>query len=587
MIVLSNTKISRAYGGGGNDTITVGGGGDNVAEIYLDGGAGNDLIGWLTVNKSLSGYVFGGDGDDSVNGMSGNVRVEGGAGNDWYEATGAITVVYGVGDGRDTIAFAGETEGTQAIKGIHFKSGILPQHIKLTSNESGVVEIQIGVTGARITLLVSNSPVGFLGPNSPYSIGNITFEDRPGVVWTTADLRMTAKPVGDGTSQSLLGFEDIGDLIDGLGGNDTIKGFGGDDTLIGGLGNDSLDGGAGNDSLSGGAGADVLQGGSGVDVLIGGAGNDTYYVDNSSDVIVEAFGDTVDKVYASTSYKIPDHIDYAELTGTGNFTLTGNNTGAVLYGNAGSNLIVGGIGNDELGGGDGGIDTLQGGKGNDQYIIARPTDVVIEKANEGTDTALVLIDNYQLAANVERAYLIGASVVNAQGNELGNTIYGNGSNNLIFGNGGSDRLVGGAGNDTLYGGAGFDILEGGAGNDTYVNGVGDGMDVIKNTDAAGYDMLALRGANESQIWLTREGSDLGISVIGQDRVVYVTNWNTSPAARIDAIMLDSGKTLRADKVDALVQAMSAFAPPGGQQTSLPANYQAALGNVIAASWTSV
>src|SRR5690606_23794873 len=93
-------------------------------------------------------------------------------------------------------AFAGETEGTQAIKGIHFKSGILPQHIKLTSNESGVVEIQIGVTGARITLLVSNSPVGFLGPNSPYSIGNITFEDRPGVVWTTADLRMTASRWG-------------------------------------------------------------------------------------------------------------------------------------------------------------------------------------------------------------------------------------------------------------------------------------------------------------------------------------------------------------------------------------------------------
>jgi serralysin len=66
----------------------------------------------------------------------------------------------------------------------------------------------------------------------------------------------------------------LGDLINGLGGNDTIIGLGGNDQILGGAGNDRLYGNDGNDRLSGGQGDDRLFGGNGSDELIGGEGRD-------------------------------------------------------------------------------------------------------------------------------------------------------------------------------------------------------------------------------------------------------------------------------------------------------------------------
>ena len=48
-------------------------------------------------------------------------------------------------------------------------------------------------------------------------------------------------------------------------------------------------------------------------------------------------------------------------------------------------MLTGGAGNDTLNGG-GGADTLIGGTGNDTYVVDNAGDVVIETADEGTDT---------------------------------------------------------------------------------------------------------------------------------------------------------------------------------------------------------
>ena len=91
----------------------------------------------------------------------------------------------------------------------------------------------------------------------------------------------------------------VGDIIDGLAGNDQLQGDAGDDLLIGGPGLDILFGGTGNDILNGGqdddqlqgnAGDDLLDGGAGDDTLIGGAGYDRYVFlgDWGSDFVVDA-----------------------------------------------------------------------------------------------------------------------------------------------------------------------------------------------------------------------------------------------------------------------------------------------------------
>ncbi|MGO8077576.1 protease, partial [Rhizobium leguminosarum] len=76
-----------------------------------------------------------------------------------------------------------------------------------------------------------------------------------------------------------------------------------------------------------------------------------------------------------------------------------------------------------------------------------PPDLVIENANEGTDTVQTSLAAYSIAAliNVENLSHTGSANFTGTGNALANTI------------------TGGAGHDTLNGGAGADMMIGGAG----------------------------------------------------------------------------------------------------------------------------
>ncbi|HYD23278.1 MAG TPA: calcium-binding protein [Croceibacterium sp.] len=127
-----------------------------------------------------------------------------------------------------------------------------------------------------------------------------------------------------------------------------------------------------------------------------------------------------------------------------------------------------------LGEGDDAFDNLGGVQsggifgeaGNDTFYVDDQSVVLIELANEGTDTVIASSD-YQLGANVENLTLAaGAANLLGVGNELGNTIKGNSGNNILKSGAGSDTLNGGEGNDGLYFGAELtaaDSADGGAG----------------------------------------------------------------------------------------------------------------------------
>ncbi|MCY1280973.1 hypothetical protein D9M70_297690 [compost metagenome] len=150
----------------------------------------------------------------------------------------------------------------------------------------------------------------------------------------------------------------VGAFVVGTAGNEVFSGTAFNDQMQGLDGNDVLDGGAGDDVLEGGAGNDSLIGGAGNDTLIGGAGNDTYYVNVSSDVIVEGVGGGTDTVLSiSAAYTLGANVENL-------IHLGGNAT--VVTGNGLANVLRGGVGNDVLNGG-GGNDTLTGGAGNDIF----------------------------------------------------------------------------------------------------------------------------------------------------------------------------------------------------------------------------
>lgn len=188
------------------------------------------------------------------------------------------------------------------------------------------------------------------------------------------------------------------------------------------------------------------------------------------------------------------------------------------YGNALNNYIVASTDYadpaDDLGfgnyiDGQGGIDTLAGGRGSDTYVVDSASDLIVESQQEGTDVVRSNV-TYDLAtsdilnewtaqtySNVENLTLLDSKetivagrpvLTNLTGAALNIDGYGNSADNVLTGNTGNNRLEGRTGNDYLEGKGGTDTLVGGAGDDIYV--LSDASDVILENPGEGRDGIA-------------------------------------------------------------------------------------------------
>jgi Ca2+-binding RTX toxin-like protein len=429
----------------------------------------------------------------------------------------------------------------------------------------------------------------------PSSLANLTILDN------THSLMV----IGNALNNSIVGAHAI-ETINGGGGDDTLATGGGLDTLIGGTGSDtyiiefamvnvveragegtdtvraSVDftlpenvekltltgedningtGNSGDNTITGNAHDNVLNGGTGgLDTLIGGLGDDTYVVDHATVTVIEDADAGTDKVKASVTFALGANIE--------NLTLTGSNA-VNGTGNSADNAITGNDDDNTLSGGNGGVDTLTGGTGNDTYIVDHTTVTVIESTGAGTDTVRASIDFF-LGANFENLILTGSASINGFGNDLANVIEGNTGSNVLLGGDGADTLSGGGnadyllidGSDTaIDGGAGFDSVFvqtaapvtldmgassvewvlGNAGNDTfnaasqtgavYIYGMGgddtltgsafgdyldgvDGSDILEGGDGA--DLMLGNGGSDI---LRGQGGDDSIIELGGDSVI--------------------------------------------------------------------
>ncbi|MBK8121728.1 MAG: hypothetical protein IPK39_23230 [Sulfuritalea sp.] len=314
-------------------------------------------------------------------------------------------------------------------------------------------------------------------------------------------------------------------------------------------------------------GSDLLDGGSGADTLRGGVGNDVYAVDNSGDTVEEAPNAGHDLVRSSVSYALADNVEDLNLTGTADSDATGN---------AGQNQLVGNNGANRLDGGQG-RDCLVGGLGDDRYVVENPGDVTWENPTAGIDSVESSI-SWTLQANTENLTLTGSAAINGTGNADANSLRGNAASNTLNGN---------AGTDTLDGKAGTDLLLGGAGNDSYVFGRGYGSDTVRENDATPGNMDAaqfLAGIGADQLWFRHIDNNLEASIIGTTDSLTIESWYLGNQYHVEQFKTADNKLLLDSRVDLLVQAMAAFAPPAAGQTTLPPNYQDSLATVIAANW---
>ncbi|MBE9072706.1 Calx-beta domain-containing protein [Microcystis sp. LEGE 08355] len=216
--------------------------------------------------------------------------------------------------------------------------------------------------------------------------------------------------------------------------------------------------------------------------FLAGSSTATLTLNPTADNIVEPHETIGITLTSGTSYTIGTT---ATVTGTisnddgdpNNNELIGGSGNDSLGGLAGNDTIIGNAGNDTLNGG-AGVDSLIGNAGNDTYIIDDLNDVIVENANEGTDTVQTSINFDLTATNLENITLLGTDNLNATGNSFNNTLIGNDGNNLLQGLAGNDNLDGKAGNDTLVGGAGNDTYTIDAG-DTIVENANEGTDAVK------------------------------------------------------------------------------------------------------------
>ena len=464
--------------------------------------------------------------------------------------------------------------GSTGLNSVDFSA--IGQAIELTDNGDRFASVRnLGRDTGFSAELVEVGRVYGTNYNDIFRLGDYLRDIRAGA----GDDRLYAGSIsinvqmGDGDDRVYASAFD--DNLIGQDGRDLIYGYDGDDRLFGGNDNDRLYGGNGNDLIDGGNGNDQLYGGAGDDTMTGGAGGDRYDVDSVGDTVVERSGEGTDSVYSSISYTLGDNVERLYLVdGAGDLSGTGNGLSNRIYGNDGSNVLIGlggsdrlygeegadqlygGAGSDRLYGG-AGADVLDGGLGNDTYYVDDAGDVVIEGANGGFDFIESDV-SYAMGDNIERLR-VGRSggdvdgTGNAQGNELfggqgdnhlwglagddniqgqngddmldggaGNDrLYGGNGADLIYGGDGDDRLYGGAGDDLLIGGAGVDRVNGGAGADMFVFGPANGSQMIEDFEQ-GVDRVTVQGASFDDLEISSRGRGVEVS-FGADHVIYFAN----------------------------------------------------------------
>lgn len=529
-VIVARRGSHTITGGGGNDRVCGGQGHDRIfgggGSDWIEGAAGADVL----EGGNGSDHLFGAVGADLAIGNRGNDQIYAGAGdNDFVDG--------GLGD---DLVVGGSGSHDRVIGGVgndRLEGGPGDEDVLRGDHGSDLFD-----GGAGEHDVASFAVSGFDGP----------IEGGQGVV---VDLT-TGRASQDGTDR-LMGIEDVvgtafADFIRGNQSNNVLFGGGGDDRLLGlGVGDKAL-GGAGTDVCEGmeevdSCGTEARPSGPAVEVaLSGGAARGSLTVvareatgvpggpiesvptGFSAEAGFEAgewivmggpglfAGEGCAALGAQVRCPVSGKPDAVLLSGSGGndrFALAKSvpvSVEGILQGDAGSDYLLGGSGDDSLNGGarpsiSSVVEVLRGGAGDDaltngtvllgeagsDLIIASPCGGQRVEGGAGVDSASFARSYLEQGVQVRLGGFavfparrfggesvpagcpilgtspssIGSSIENVEGSPLDDVLIGDKSDNILLGRGGDDVVLGGGGNDFLVGGTGVDGMTGGLGND--------------------------------------------------------------------------------------------------------------------------
>jgi Ca2+-binding RTX toxin-like protein len=524
-------NISWVQGSNFADDINVGSYANNGYSDFtaVFGMGGNDRL----VAGYYTGVLFGGDGDDIVDGRGSQYlqSVDGGAGDDTlYTNTNTFASAYG-GDGNDTIYSHGLTYGGAGNDLIIIQQSYYGGWVY---GEAGDDQIQAATSG--------NALAGGVGADI--------------LIGTSANDTLYSADRNAAMTDAAydMGLE-----------HDQLTGFGGDDQLAAGYGDD-VDGGSGTDTLRlsfGGLTSGVVFSTagfvSGQPLILG--GGTIQGVETLVQLRGTEFADTLTLV-TQTSLLTVD-------AGAGDDVIISSGSSVAVAGGAGDDRFVGGIAGDTFDGG-AGSDTIDYGAyasavtvslvtgygaGGDQLtgvenIIGSDFgDTLTGDVGDNTLDGRAGVDTLSYAF-ADAAVTVDIAAVGAQqtfgagtdtllgfenliGSKFNDTLRGNGQANILTGDTGNDILSGRGGADTLNGGAGTDTADYGtasagiqvdlatqlAANDG--DGAADVLSSIENVIGSAFSDLIHGGAGANTL---RGGQgDDNYTVDGADLVIEATN----------------------------------------------------------------
>jgi trimeric autotransporter adhesin len=377
----------------------------------------------VLIGTGDSDDIFGLDGNDTIVGQGGNDTINGGNGNDQLRGEDGDDSLIG-GEGDDTL------DGGAGIDNVNAGDG--DDAITLTSNDT--IDGGVGTDRLLVSLLGVTVSAGIV-----FNHENISFSQLQTIFSSQI------------SNVEIVEFSNLTNL-------DDVVFLGSTYTRSA-----SINGGAGNDTITGGASGDTLNGAAGDDILAGGDGSDTLRIEDGNGTITV---NTATGLATGTERNGSD-----QIAGFERYDLFGQTINFI--GSSASETVQG----------SGTNVTLEGGAGNDTYILTQAVATIIEAVDGGTLDRVFVSTSFTQPLNVEfLGFVFGANGnFNLTGNVQNNTINGNNGNNILRGEdgddvitaaGGNDVVLGGNGNDIINGDAGDDILAGGDGNDTLTGGAG-------------------------------------------------------------------------------------------------------------------
>lgn len=371
---------------------------------------------------------------------------------------------------------------------------------------SGTANISGTSNGGNDTI-VSNSGVDTL--NGGY--GDVF------VVNNSADVINVVPNYGSDTEEttvSVTAATNIQNLTDvGVGGV-TLTGNALNDVITA-AANDTLIAGAGAVKLIGADGA-VLQSGTGIDTLVG---------NNSASIIIENTADVVEGAagieQSFVSWTATAGVGSLDGVGSASIELTGNSTGCSLQANSGNDTLVagngnyigtnylfGGTGNDVLIGGANfmnwfesgtGLTTMQGGSGQNVFVVNNSGDVILDSNQSGNDVEQAYV-SATIATNL-KTLIAESTGITITGNSAANTITSYSAGDTLVAGTGATTLVGGGLSDTFYINSSLDVIKeiyvgtGGVGGKYYSSANNTEYSSVSTTLAANVFTLIANGTN--------------------------------------------------------------------------------------------